>query len=58
MTDIRPITDMDNVHYYYEPNSKIIYVVCAYRMAPFYSENGKLCRYVDGSIIEINEVIK
>lgn len=53
MTNIKPITDMDNVHYYYEPNSKIIYVVCAYRMAPFYSENGKLCRYVDGSIIEI-----
>ena len=36
-----------------EPNG-IIYVRGTYKLAPYYSPNGKLCHYVDGKIVEID----
>ena len=36
-----------------EPNG-IIYVEANYKLAPYYSPNGKLCHYVDGVIVEID----
>lgn len=47
---------------YYYKKTKIVYIVfneCAGYdgygyMSPYYSKNGKLCRYVDGEIVEID----
>ena len=36
-----------------EPNG-IIYVEGYYKLAPYYSPNGKLCHYVDGVIVEVD----
>lgn len=46
---------------YYYTDTNIVYIVfnecvgeCGYGyMTPYYSENGKLCRYVDGKIVEV-----
>lgn len=44
----------------YDPITKIIYIKQQqegwgkYIYEPYYSENGKLCRYVDGEIIEVD----
>ena len=39
----------------YDEDTKIVYYRTSYKMCPYYSENGKLCRYVDGEIIEIDD---
>lgn len=48
---------------YYYNNTKVIYILLKEDdsddfgygyMSPYYSENGKLCRYIDGKIEEIN----
>lgn len=48
---------------YYYSETKIVYIIfseCGGNqgygyLAPYYSENGKLCRYIDGQIVEITE---
>lgn len=37
----------------YDEDTKIVYWKGHYRISPYYSENGKLCRYVDGEIVEV-----
>ena len=56
---LRQIKTMENL--YYHTDTKVIYIVfCEFSgnqgygyMATYYSENGKLCRYVDREIVEI-----
>lgn len=60
-SELRSINGYDDLYYY--DLTKIVYVIfneCAgYSgygyMAPYYSENGRLCKYEDGKIIEIEE---
>lgn len=40
---------------YYDNETLIVYYATGYQLAPYYSENGKLCRYVDGEIVEIGD---
>lgn len=38
----------------YDSNTNVVYYYCSGSyMTPYYSENGKLCRYIDGKIVEI-----
>ena len=32
----------------------VLYIESGYRVAPYYSKNGKLCKYEDGRIVEID----
>ena len=47
--------DQLSCHYVFDANSRIIYVRTPYSVAPYYSENEKLCRYIDGEIVEVNQ---
>lgn len=43
----------------YDTDTNVVYIInytsgTAYVLTPYYSENGKLCRYIDGEIVEIN----
>ena len=38
----------------YMPDTHVLYYTGTYTLTPYYSENGKLCRYEDGKIVEIN----
>lgn len=44
----------------YDENTKIIYIKSKtyfyYVYLPYYSENGKFCRYIDGEIVEVNDI--
>lgn len=44
----------DDLNLVYMTDSTIVYYKDAYKLAPYYSENGKLCRYIDGKIVEID----
>lgn len=44
----------------YDEYTKIIYIKAFqgynhYTYLPYYSENGKLCRYIDGEIVEVSD---
>lgn len=58
------LIQIDNSDLYYHKDTKIVYMVVLIRdgvfgegytlMNEYYSENGKLCRYVDDQMIEID----
>lgn len=58
------LIQIDNSDLYYHEDTKIVYMVVLIRdgvfgegytlMNEYYSENGKLCRYIDGQITEID----
>ena len=39
----------------YMKDTKVMYYRGTYTLTPYYSENGKLCRYIDGKIVEIED---
>lgn len=43
----------------YDTNTKIIYIRCLVYgggvYLPYYSENGKMCRYINGEIVEVED---
>lgn len=39
----------------YDKETLIVYYNTSDQLAPYYSENGKLCRYIDGEIVEIGD---
>lgn len=45
---------ISNTKLIYDENTKVIYYwLHNGYMAPYYNENGQLCRYIDGSIVPI-----
>lgn len=58
------LIQIDNSDLYYHKDTKIVYMIVLIRdgvfgegytlMNEYYSENGKLCRYIDGQITEID----
>ena len=51
----REVTDSSNLYRLItvEPNG-VVYVEGPYRLAPYYSPNGKMCHMIDGRIEEID----
>lgn len=41
---------------YYDNETMVVYYIFCNYMSPYYSENGKLCKYDNGRIVEITEV--
>ena len=59
-TAIKPHNFLEEKDLIYDENTKIIYIKTRtyglnYAYLPYYSENGNLCRYVDGKIVEVTE---
>lgn len=58
------LIQIDNSDLYYHEDTNIVYMIVLIRdgvfgegytlMNEYYSENGKLCRYIDGQMIEID----
>lgn len=70
VSGFEPIPEHPNLFYETEYGTDMIYYIFSSSvaigrqgygygyMAPYYSENGKLCRYIDGEIVEINNTVE
>lgn len=38
-----------------DDSTGIIYIVGRYEFCPYYSPNGKICKYVDGKLVEVED---
>lgn len=49
---ISPMIDYEIV---YMPSTKILYVKYQDKLTPYLGEHGRVCRYVDGKIMEVDD---
>lgn len=70
VTGFEPIPEHPNLFYETKYRTDMIYYIFSSSlstgsqgfgygyMAPYYSKNGKLCRYIDGEIVEVNDTVE